>query len=659
MGSRCIRVSRRHAAFASLMLSSALLFAQEPLRQASPPAKGTGLILGRVIDATTGQGVAGAMVTLTAAGPAPAPLGELTESRLIAPPSALSAGNSLRTLTTEDGRFVFRDLARAEFSVIATTPSHTLGAYGRVRPNGPARTLSLGEGQKLGDATIRVWPSGSISGTVTDELGEPAVAVNIRCLRRVIAGGQSRFSTSGVETLISTDDRGMYRVPNLIPGDYVCGFPSNHTTVPISAYELSQAAQQSGNPNTSEGYRNLSNSGTAFLGATGVRLGDLILSPSNVSATRGVPPPPVNGGRLLVYGTSYYPAGATTRQATWIALKPGEERTGVNIQVRPVAAVRVTGRVTGPDGPGAFLNISLFPSSGGDIISDVVAEAGGTTTDAAGAFTFLGIPAGQYVARIKMYPRPAPGAPGGAAAALEQASLWATVPVAAEADVTGLHIPLRTGIRMTGNVVFEGAKSPSAAEVARLAVRLQSAEGRTSSPISLDGRVAPDLTFRTAGYAGGRYIAGILASSAPPGWSLKSVRHQGRDISVEAVELIDADITGVVITFTDKPASVSGRVTGAPADLGGAEVLAWPADSDAWRSIGVVARRWRHERVDSAGAFTLSGLPAGDYYVAAIGATFAGDPQDPRVLESLAKGAVRVSLADGGTGSAAPTVRAR
>jgi hypothetical protein len=658
MGSRCIRASLLAALVVTGGVAS-VLAAQIITRPAPTAAAGNGLILGRVVDAGSGQGVAGALVTLTPSGPSAAPLGELTESRPLGPPSILSAGSSLRVLTADDGRFVFRDLPAAQFSLVATTPAYTTGAYGRVRPNGPARTLTLTEGQKLGDAVIRVWKSGSISGTVTDELGEPAVAVGVRCLRRVIAGGQGRFSTTGLDTLITTDDRGTYRVPNLPPGDYICGFMSNHTTVPMAAYEMSQTALQGGNPNSSESYRNLANSGGTFIGASGIRLGDLVLSPLNVSTTRGLPPPPASGGRLLVYGTTFHPTGATTRQATVISLSPGEDRAGINIQLRPVPAVRISGRVTGPDGPGAFLNIALFPVSGVDLVSDSAAEAGGTISDASGAFTFLGIAAGQYVARIKLYPRPAPGSPGGPAAGLDLTSLWATVPVAADADVEGLNISLRAGIRVTGQVVFEGAKPPSPADVQRLALRLQSADGRTSSPISLDGRVAPDLTFRTAGYAGGRYIVSVLASSMPAGWSLKSAKHEGRDLSVEPVELAEGDIPGVVLTLTDKTTTVSGRVTGSAAEIDGAEIVAWPSDSSAWRSIGVVARRWRHERVDRSGGFALTGLPAGDYFVAAIGATFAGDPQDPRVLESLTKVASRVTVPEGGTSLVTLTVRTR
>jgi hypothetical protein len=635
---------------------SAALLAQETPRQASAPAKGTGLILGRVIDATTGQGIPQALVQLTPAAPAPARIGELTESRPVAVPGL---PNQLRVFTADDGRFVFRDLPAAKYSILAMSPAHTAGAYGRVRPGGPTQMLTLSESQKRGDAVIRVWRFGSISGTVVDEHGDAAVAVNVRCFRRVVAGGQWRLSSTGLDSSVVTDDRGVYRISGLPAGEYVCGVSSNQTTMALDVVDMSQAAQQSGNPNASEGYRAIINSGgTTFTGATGVRVGNHVFSSSIVSTVRGLPGPPMQDGRLMIYPPVYYPASPTTRQATPVVLKPGEDRAGVNLQLRPVPAVRISGKIAGPSGPGAFLNVTLFPSSL-ETVSDVQGEAGQTISDATGAFTFLGIAAGQYVARVKLYPRPAPGAAGGVAAGLDMTSLWATVPVAATSDVDRLTVILAPGIRAIGRVVFEGAKPSSAAEIQRLAIRMQSADGRTSSPIAADGRVAPDLTFRTAGYAGGHYLLSALPTSLPASWTLKSAMLNGRDISVDPVELSDGDLTGIVVTFTDKSTSLTGRVSGPPADLAGAEVIVWPADSTAWRTIGVVARRWRQERVDEAGSFAFTGLPPGDYFVTTIGASFPNDPQDPRVLETLMKAAQRVTVPDGGSASVALNLRDR
>ena len=299
-----------------------------------------------------------------------------------------------------------------------------------------------------------------------------------------------------------------------------------------------------------------------------------------------------------------------------------------------------------------------MPVSGSEFASEGQAESSRTVTDPSGAFTFLGVPAGQYLLKCRMFPRPAPG--GNVAAALDEPSLWTSTPVmVGDKDIVNLAITLRPGIRATGRVEFAGSRTaPSDAEIQRIGVRMQGAEGRTSSPIALDGRVAPDRTFKTAGYPAGRYIANVLPSTVPAGWSVKSIVFNGRDISVEPVELADADLAGILVTFTDKTTTLFGTVeTDGKGPAATAEVVVFPADSVAWKEIGVVARRSRVERVSETGAYSITGLPPGDYFVAAIAGSRPGDRQDPSLLATLMPSASRITLADGGTMAVQVTVK--
>jgi hypothetical protein len=57
-------------------------------------------------------------------------------------------------------------------SISATFDGYVGGAYGAVRPGDSlANRLELQLGEKLEDVTLRLWPGGGISGTVTDERG--------------------------------------------------------------------------------------------------------------------------------------------------------------------------------------------------------------------------------------------------------------------------------------------------------------------------------------------------------------------------------------------------------------------------------------------------------------------------------------------------------
>lgn len=62
---------------------------------------------------------------------------------------------------------------------------------------------------------------------------------------------------------------------------------------------------------------------------------------------------------------------------------------------------------------------------------------------------------------------------------------------------------------------------------------------------------------------------------------------------------------------------------------------------------GLNPRRMRSVRASKTGAYKALGLPAGEYYAAAVPDETATDWQDPRILTSLARDATRVRLDDG------------
>lgn len=630
------------------------------LATAVPPSQGqrqdqpkpSGLILGQVVDADSGKGVPDVLVTIGAPAVASG-IGELIDSNTAPVPT----GATRRILTAADGRFLFRDLPKGRYMITTAAPGYVPGAYGKGRPDGPSLTLDLADAEKTGDVKIHVWKFAAISGTVVDERGEPAVGVAVRYFRRVIAGGHPRFANS---TFVTTDDRGVYRMPNLVPGDYVIGVTVNQDTSPMAA--LLAGSGPSNGPSASPAARSMSASG-ARASEAGFHIGDLVLqqNSSGFSLSR---PAPAADGRLMTYQTVFYPGAATAARASLVSVKSGEDRQGIDLSLHLVPAVRVSGTVTGPVGAGAYLGLTLVPLSGADLQSEGTAEAARTISDAAGHFTFLGIPEGQYSLKIRMYPQPIVSAPAGASADGVPAvgagrgvavpppppadpTLWAIVPVnVVDKDITDLAVVLKPGLRVTGRVEFADTKAPPTADqIQRMSIAAQSAEGRTSSPIAAAGRAAPDGTFRTSGYPAGRYI--VAASTLPAGWSVKSIMSAGRDVSVEPLELTDADVSGVVITCTDQTSGVSGTVTSANGPDPNAEVIVFPADSLAWKDIGVVARRGRTERASKTGAFAATGLPAGEYFVVAVPSSAVSDWRDPKFLETLMGQATRVTLSDG------------
>src|SRR5687768_3084314 len=181
-------------AVAELALRTAvlLIFFQAPATPPQPQSP-TGLILGRVVDGSSGRPVPSAIVTIAGGGIGPAP--------------AAGGGAQPRAITNSNGQFVFRRLPKGSFVLTATKPGYVEGAYGRSLPSGSTLPLELADRQRTTDVVIPIWRFASIAGTVTDEAGEPLVGVEVRAFERQYSGGRRRLSTG---TSQSTDDRGMY-----------------------------------------------------------------------------------------------------------------------------------------------------------------------------------------------------------------------------------------------------------------------------------------------------------------------------------------------------------------------------------------------------------------------------------------------------------------
>src|SRR5689334_14335874 len=93
--------------------------------QGAPIRKPAGLMVGRVIDVTTNRPIGGALVSLNSAG-------------MSDPRAPLSSG-SVQVIADDQGRFLFRDLAKGTYALSAVAPGHLSGGYGQRRPGGLAR----------------------------------------------------------------------------------------------------------------------------------------------------------------------------------------------------------------------------------------------------------------------------------------------------------------------------------------------------------------------------------------------------------------------------------------------------------------------------------------------------------------------------------------
>lgn len=605
-------------------------------RPGGPPAPapvGNGLILGQVVDAAGGA-VSSAIVTISGI-------------------SMAAPFTPRRILTNAEGRFLFTALAKGSYSIDVAKNGYANSGPGKVRPDGSTQPIELAEGERNGNVKITMWKYAAISGVLTDDAGEPFVGATVWSLRRSYSTGRSQMNDG---PSASTDDRGYFRVANLLPGDYMICVVASQTTLPAALVEAYGQARGSA---ATDMQRSMSVSALGFQAGTstpGIRMGDFVVQTVGPYSRGMVPPGPDEGGRLMSFQTTFYPGVVNMSQADVITLASGEDRTGADIRLRLVPVAPVSGTVMGPNGPLANIGVRLAPDYSPELGNELSFEAALTVSDQNGRFMFMGVPAGQYVLRALKVPQPAPypmigdvrDARGGPPAIPQEPTLWANVPIAVGPDgIPDLTVKVSSGFRLAGKIIFEGttAKPPAPNVLLNSTVQISPADGHQIGYMgALRGRVETDSAFATYEVPPGRYI--VRYSGGAPGWTLKSVMYQGRDVSSVPLD-VHGDISGLQIVMTDKPTDLSGTVRDDSGKIDPkAAVILFPADREQWTAFGDTPRRLRMLRTNAAGGFRLTGLPAGQYLIAAIPDGQAGEWQNPATLELISRNAVPIAITD-------------
>lgn len=174
-----------------------------PARDATPNAKGTGILRGRVANAD-GRPLRRVQVRLS---------GEnIPEGRTAS--------------TNGQGRWEIRELPAGRFSMSATRAGYLGVQYGQRRFGEPGRPLDVADGETIENLDMTMTPNAVITGRIFDEAGEPLAGATVMPMQMRFFNGRRRLVP--VRTAIS-DDSGQYRVGGLEPGDYYVQASSRET----------------------------------------------------------------------------------------------------------------------------------------------------------------------------------------------------------------------------------------------------------------------------------------------------------------------------------------------------------------------------------------------------------------------------------------------
>jgi hypothetical protein len=131
----------------------------------------------------------------------------------------------------------------------------------------------------------------------------------------------------------------------------------------------------------------------------------------------------------------------------------------------------------------------------------------------------------------------------------------------------------------------------------------------------------------------------------PSGWMLNSATVSGRDVLDVPVDLRQS-VDGLVVTFSDRPAELSGIVRdGSGKPIAADTIVLFSADRTLWTAR---SRRIRAEQSAADGTYQFRLLPAGEYYVAAVDDVDDFEWYDPVLLDRLAvSSALKTTIAEG------------
>jgi hypothetical protein len=263
----------------------AILLAAPALAQQPPATEApTGSMEGTVLDAITGEPVRTAQVDLN---------GDQAQG---------GAETDLTAATDANGHFAFRALPAGSYWLYAQR-------LGYESPGTGASQIALASGERKSGIEIRLFPPGSISGKVVDELGAPVVDCPVSALEPRSQGGRRSMSVRGSA---STNARGGYSIPGLQEGRYYVSVRCE------GELEAPHPLMPAGDP----------------------------------------------GRPTLAYAPQFYPGPPDANGATRLKVAPGIETRGVDFQVHRVPGTTVRVRVDVAD-PSLLqrVHVALLPPS--------------------------------------------------------------------------------------------------------------------------------------------------------------------------------------------------------------------------------------------------------------------------------------------------------
>ena len=478
---------------------------------------------------------------------------------MIYDPSSTNNRHQRMAWTDGNGEFILKHVVAGKYYVIVDAP-------GIIRQEVFEHGDDLSEiatasvnGTNSAEVKIRVRRGGVISGKVTYADGEPAIKATLSILRKKEGRITPVYLSEDCGNGVQTDERGMYRVSGLSPGEYFVG---------AAEQKMSEAGQ-------------------------GDEEGATIQS--------------------ALLALTYYDGSTSIRSASPVQVDAGNETNNVNITLVERSTHKISGTLAmrGNDHPVTQAMITLNSKDEPDGSSSYL-ETRSASPDAQGQWSFDEVVDGTYTITVAPardhdgYTLGTAGSRVNSGGAPQPFIVKRQDVTMVGSDVTGLVIEVSKGGSVSGTVTVEGGRPLPPT----LTISPETANGDRRIQLSSPARVHPDGTFTVDGMpSDGVWIRAV--SWPDKSYYTKSVTVGGVDLMNEPLMVKDgSEVRGVRIVISPDVATLTGRVLiaegGAP--VRGASVILVPAELHKLRILS--ARLYGYTNAE--GGFTIKGAP-GDY----------------------------------------------
>jgi hypothetical protein len=439
--------------------------------------------------------------------------------------------------TDEHGNFVMNRISPGAYSITAQRDGFLPNSNGRRGTMRFPPVLQLNEGYHLRGVVFRLRSWSVISGKIRYEDAEPAVGAAVQLYREAVTRGRRSMQLAGSAR---ANDKGEFRIHGLQPGAYFVAATRNRAAGP--ELDEQEALDETGR---------------------------------SVTEFR--------------HATTFYPASQRLADAVAVHVESGQEVSAIDIDLKPVPAVRIRGEVingvTGQKVQGPNLVFRRMAADGQSSIPVAL-----NLKPWKEGFEITGITSGPYLVTCDLE--------------FERQRLLARqFLTVTDAPIDNLNLTLEPERVMSGVIRFDD--SPRV-QPSRLRVNL---EPRSDINKPSVGNVNGDGNFEVKVAPGETYDAYVL--NMPDSYYVKGVRIANLDVGPDGIpSSAAAPNVPLELTLSSKSATVTGRAftpDGRPA--GGATIVVVP---DPVRGRGA---DYQATSSDEYGVFRLGGIAPGRYTV--------------------------------------------